>query len=169
MDRDFGDFRIYEKVKGLPYEIIAGVLYGSWAKGMSQKDSDFDLLIVANGIHPRKNRRSKEIAAIKRGFSLGLPLDILLLTPDECFSNFKNHNLLFLDICEGGIILFDKENVIKPLIEETRNYLPMRGIEKLDDGWKFPVSIRTPSYLSKISQKGAPGIQTPDPKLTVEI
>lgn len=131
-------------------EIISVVLYGSWAKGLNQKDSDFDLVIVAKGIHPRRNRRGKEIVAIKREFSGGLPLDILLLTPDECISNFRNHNPLFLDICEEGIILFDKANFIKSLIEETREYISIKGIEKLDDGWRFPVAIRSASYLCSL-------------------
>ncbi len=34
-------------------------------------------------------------------------VDILLLTPDEAHHNFLNHNPLFLDIAEEGIILFD--------------------------------------------------------------
>jgi hypothetical protein len=91
-------------------------------------------LVVAKGIHPRKNRRGKEIAAIKNELSLKLPLlDILLLTPEECISNFKNHNPLFLDISEEGIILFDKD-FINHLIKETREYISIKGIEKLDEG-----------------------------------
>ncbi len=145
--------QIQEKIKGVSFEIISVVLYGSWSKGINQKDSDFDLLIIARGIHPRKNRRGKEIVSIKNEFSLGLPLDILLLTPEECISNFKNHNPLFLDICEEGIILFDRTNFIKSLIEETREYIFVKGLERLDDGWRFPVTIRSVSYLSKVSQK----------------
>jgi HEPN domain-containing protein/predicted nucleotidyltransferase len=151
MNKDLG-FKIQDRIKKVLFEIISVVVYGSWAKGVNQEDSDLDLLIVAKGIHPRKNRRGKEIAAIKNELSLGLPLDILLLTPDECISNFKNHNPLFLDISEEGIILFDKD-FINPLIKETREYISIKGIEKLDEGWKFPIARQSTSYLSKVSQK----------------
>jgi len=42
---------------------------------------------------------------------VSLPLDILLLTPEEVISNFKNHNPLFLDIAEEGIIILDKNDI----------------------------------------------------------
>ncbi|MDI6785513.1 MAG: HEPN domain-containing protein [bacterium] len=153
MINNIAQFRLNKKINKLPFEVIAVVLFGSWAKGANEEHSDCDLLIVANKIHPRKNRRGSEIATIKRIFSLGLPSDILLLTPMECISNFKNHNPLFLDICEEGFIIFDKENFIKSLIKETKNYISTKGIERLDNGWKFPVAMHTPSYLSAVSQK----------------
>jgi predicted nucleotidyltransferase len=63
--------------------------------GTQTEDSDIDILIISTEINPKRHRRGKEIAGIKEWISLGLPVDITLLTPDECIWNFKNHNPLF--------------------------------------------------------------------------
>ena len=60
-------------------------------------------MIVPNNMNPKRQRRGFEIAQIKSLFS-GVPLDILLITPEETASNFRNHNPLFLDIAEDGLI-----------------------------------------------------------------
>ncbi|MDI6751722.1 MAG: HEPN domain-containing protein [bacterium] len=151
MQKDIG-IQIQNRIKRVPLEIVSVVLYGSWAKKMNQEDSDIDLLVVARGIHSRRIKRGKEIAAIKKGFSLGLPLDILLVTEEEARSNFENYNPLYLDVATEGEIIFDKE-FIKPLIKETDKYILLKGVEKLDDGWRFPVAMRSASYLSEVSQK----------------
>ncbi|MCS7200429.1 MAG: nucleotidyltransferase domain-containing protein [Caldimicrobium sp.] len=65
---------------------------------MFTKDSDIDLLIISKEINTVRHKRHKEVAKIKEHLSLGIPVDILLLTPEECISNFKSHNPLFLDI-----------------------------------------------------------------------
>jgi len=96
---------IVSQIKYLPFKIKACVLYGSFARGSQTPDSDIDVLFVSDEVNPKKHRRGQETASIKTCFSLGLPLDILLLTAKECISNFRNHNPLFLDIAWEGIIL----------------------------------------------------------------
>ncbi|MFN3603397.1 MAG: HEPN domain-containing protein, partial [Leptonema sp. (in: bacteria)] len=145
--------RIRDTLKNLPFNIISAAIYGSWAKGMQREDSDLDILVVSNQIHPKKHKRGKEIAQIKEKIPLSIPLDILLLTSDECISNFRNHNPLFLDIAVEGIILLDNDDFLKNLMEETREYIEYRGIEKLSDGWRFPVLYREATDLSKVSNK----------------
>jgi len=94
-----------------------------------------------------------EIARIKDCLSMGIPLDILLLTPDECVSNFRNHNPLFLDIAWEGIVLVDSHQFLKSLIDETRRYIEEKGIKMLPDGWKFPVAYRRATNLSRVSNR----------------
>lgn len=137
----------------MPIKIRAMALYGSWARGVQSPDSDLDLLIISDEVDPKRHRRGREIAAIKGWLSVGHPLDILLLTSEECISNFKNHNPLFLDIAYEGIILLDEANFLERLMEETRAYVVERRIEKLKDGWRFPVLYREPTVLSEISNK----------------
>lgn len=144
---------IADELKAVPMEIISSAIYGSWAKGLQTKDSDLDILIIANNINPKRHRRGKEIAQIKQYLSINIPMDILLLTPQECISNFKNHNPLFLDIAVEGIILIDRDNFLSGLINETKDYILMKGLEKLDDGWVFPVLYRQPTTLSKVTNK----------------
>lgn len=144
---------IMERLKLSPVNIISAAIYGSWAKGLQTEDSDIDLLLISNAISKKKQRRGKEIAIIKEVLSLGLPIDILLLTSDECVSNFKNHNPLFLDIACEGLILIDKDGFLKGLINETVAYIRFRKLEKLVDGWRFPFVYREPTFLSQVSNK----------------
>ena len=95
----------------LSFRVISAVLFGSRARGSETPLSDVDILVVAEGINPKFHRRSPEIAQIKRYFPK-ISLDILLFTPEEVISNFKNHNPLFLDIAAEGIILIDRDNFI---------------------------------------------------------
>lgn len=144
---------ITKRLAKSPITIIAAAIYGSWAKGTQTQDSDLDILMISDEINPKKHKRGREIARIKESLFLGLPLDILLLTPDECISNFRNHNPLFLDIAWEGIILIDRNDFLKDLIEETRDYILQRKLEKLTDGWKFPVLYRQATFLSEVSNR----------------
>ncbi len=135
-----------------PFDVFSVMAFGSRVKGIATPDSDFDLLIVANGVNPKRHRRGNEIFLIKRNLP-SLSFDIMLFTPGEVISNFKNHNPLFLDIAEDGIIILDKYNFLKPLIDETRNYIKKKEIKRLKDGWEFPSEYGAVTYLSKVSNK----------------
>jgi predicted nucleotidyltransferase len=87
---------IIERLVILPIPIQPALLFGSRATGTQTDDSDIDVLTVSAEINPKRHRKGKEIARIKEWLSLCLPLDILLLIPDECISNFRNHNPLLL-------------------------------------------------------------------------
>lgn len=144
---------IAAQLNSLPFRIKAAVLYGSFARGSFTPDSDIDILFASDEVNPKKHRRGEEIGRIKECLSLGHPLDILLLTSNECFSNFRNHNPLFLDIAWEGLILLDEDNFFKNLIDETRSYISEKNIKKLADGWLFPIPERTPAFLSNVSNR----------------
>lgn len=133
--------------------VTAVAVYGSWARGTNALESDIDLLIVSDAVNPKRHRRGKETATIKNCLSMGNPLDILLLTREECMSNFQNHNPLFLDIAWEGVILVDSDDFLGNCIEETRNYIEKKGIIKLPDGWKYPVDYRRATNLSRVSNE----------------
>jgi len=136
----------------LPFDVIGGTLFGSMAIDKSTLDSDIDLLIIGEGFNPKRHRRGDDIVLLKQCLPLA-PLDILLFTPQEVFSNFKNHNPLFLDIAEDGVVLFDKNNFLETLINDTRNYIRLNGIKRLKGGWEFPVEHGIAAYLSNVSNK----------------
>lgn len=144
---------ISDRLKSLPIKVKAAAIYGSWAKGTQKEDSDIDILMIADEVNSKKQKRGSEIATIKEHISLDYPLDILLLKTEECISNFKNHNPLFLDIACEGIVLLDESDFLKSLIEETNAYISERKLIKLEDGWEFPVTDRVPVCLSNISNK----------------
>lgn len=134
------------------FPMVGAIIFGSRIKGTATTSSDIDLMIVGEKINVKPHRRCEEIAHIKKALP-GLPLDILLLTPQEVESNFRNHNPLFLDIAEEGVILIDDHRRLENLMEETREYIKQRGIRKTDQGWIFPVMRGVPTYLSKVSNK----------------
>jgi HEPN domain-containing protein/predicted nucleotidyltransferase len=153
MSKDiFTEIKMTFEKASLPFDVSGVVAFGSRVKGKATPHSDFDLLIVASGINPKRHRRTNEIIQIKHCLS-PLPLDILLLTPEEVISNFKNHNPLFLDIAEEGIVILDKNNFLKSLINEVTEYIKIKGIKRLGDGWKFPVKHGVATYLSNVSNK----------------
>jgi hypothetical protein len=120
------------------FTITGAIVFGSVARGVQSQDSDADLLAVAESLHPKRNRRGGQIAQIKSLFPK-IPLDVLLLTQEEVVSNFRNHNPLFLDIAEEGIIILDKDEFLKDLILEAKTYIRTGGIKRFGDGWVFPV------------------------------
>lgn len=140
-------------LRNLPIRIRSAVIYGSSARETRTRDSDLDLLLISEDVNPRRHRRGDTIAMIKEKLSLDMPLDILLLTPAECLSNFRNHNPLFLDIAVEGQVLLDEDDFLKSLMEETSAYIDERHIRKSDGGWVFPVPERAPGFLSEISNQ----------------
>jgi len=120
------------------FSVTSAVLFGSVARETQTKNSDADLLVVAEGLNARRNRRGARAAQIKSLFPK-IPLDILLLTREEVISNFRNHNPLFLDIAVEGLILLDPEDFLSGLMSETKNYIRTKGIRRFGDGWIFPV------------------------------
>ncbi len=140
------------ETKRFSFTILGTILFGSQANGFPTKDSDIDLLVVAENIEPKLHRRKKEMIAIKHSLPVK-PLDLLLLTPAEVISNFSNHNPLFLDIAEDGIIIKDKENFLSDLIKTTREYIKAKGIKRIQGGWQFPVAYRAAIPLSTVTNQ----------------
>lgn len=140
-------------LRDLPIKVRSAAIYGSSARGTQTGDSDLDLLLISEDVNPKRHRRGETIARIKERLSLGVPLDILLLTPAECLSNFRNHNPLFLDIAVEGQVLLDEDDFLETLMEETIAYIDERHIRKSDDGWAFPVPERAAGFLSEVSNQ----------------
>jgi len=133
---------IKKKIRNLKeIEIVAIALFGSSAKLGEYTGSDVDLLVVADSISEDLIQRIPDIIKIKKALNIGLPLDILLVSRDECQSNFRNHNPLYLDIVFDAKIIYDS-GFLDNLIKETRNYIDSNNIRRDNDSWIFPVEDR---------------------------
>jgi len=166
--QQFGN-AIIAGTNNIPFSIIAIALFGSYALNQNTDDSDIDLLVVADGINPKLHKRAKEIAVLKKILSIGIPLDIMLLTKSECQDNFYNHNPLFLDIAYSGIVIIDTDCFLQSLIDETKEYIVTKKLQKFDDGWRFPVIHRHSTFLSSISNKDFAKAMLADGKRDYEI
>ena len=60
------------------------VLFGSWARGDVDADSDVDLLVVEDGPFSAEHSRRDATVKLDRALrGLRVPVDILVFTPDE--------------------------------------------------------------------------------------
>ncbi|MFH1456719.1 MAG: nucleotidyltransferase domain-containing protein [Patescibacteria group bacterium] len=82
------------------------VLFGSYAWGKPDKDSDFDLLIIKD----TKKNPYKRIPEVRKKLNdLDFAFDILVLTPDELDKNLRANNFFFQDIIDKGKILYERK------------------------------------------------------------
>ena len=81
-------------------------LFGSYATGMANEDSDIDLLVIKETIEPRY-KRSIEIQRLLIGTKL--PVDIVVYTNDE-FENEKLNSYSFINSAiQGAQLMYERK------------------------------------------------------------
>jgi predicted nucleotidyltransferase len=81
------------------------ILFGSYARGDAGPDSDADLLIVMNA---GKNRRLRKIEILSRLAGIGLPKDIVIVTPEELEKYADKIGTIVYPAVREGRILYEK-------------------------------------------------------------
>ena len=109
--------------------LISFVVFGSIARGDERRDSDIDVLIIIDGLPKSRLKRQKEFMEIEKEvereieelFEQGYFIDFspILRTPQEAEKIIP----LYLDMTEDAIILFDKENFFKSVLEKLKERL----------------------------------------------
>jgi predicted nucleotidyltransferase len=95
-----------------PYRII---LFGSYAKGTADENSDIDMLVILDNNHVSKNyeeRLQKKLSINKlvRNINYKIALDILVYSKEE-YNIIKNYGNYFInEIEKTGKILYEKAN-----------------------------------------------------------
>ena len=80
------------------------ILFGSYAWGNPQEDSDIDLFIISKTANP-----TATIARINKVISPRLfPIDILVRTPENVQQKLDIEDTFYTDIFENGKILYDR-------------------------------------------------------------
>jgi len=93
--------KIVKEIK--PEKII---LFGSYAWGKPNEDSDIDLFIIKN-TKEKPIDRARKIREII--FDSGVPIDVLVYTPEEMKKSInENRNLFIEDIARNGKIIYEK-------------------------------------------------------------
>jgi len=85
------------------------VLFGSYAWGSPEKDSDIDLFIVKDF----NGRRFEELKRIRRIISeenSEAPIDVLIYKPDEVEDKILKENSFILKILKDGRILYERRD-----------------------------------------------------------
>lgn len=80
------------------------ILFGSYAYGTPTDDSDLDLLVLKAGIGPERAARGLAVRRLVRG--LGVPMDILVRTPQEAQVAAEVHFSIEAQVFNEGRVLY---------------------------------------------------------------
>ena len=82
------------------------VLFGSYANGTPDRDSDVDLLVVMDSQEPmsQRIRRVTEVAKVRF-----LPMDIVVRTPAEIDERLAKGDFFIVDILSTGKVLYQRD------------------------------------------------------------
>ncbi len=103
----------------------AVVLFGSRARGEARPESDWDLLVVVQGLPRSPLKRWRWFLE-----QAGRPepgVDILLKTPEEWYTHLSS---LTLDVALDGQILYDAHGRMTRFLERVRQSLQKAGLRR---------------------------------------
>lgn len=95
---------IVKNLRGYNPEKI--ILFGSYAWGKPNEDSDYDLLIIKD---TKENFYNRIPEARKRLYGIKKAFDILVLTPQEVKDRLRKRDFFIEDIINKGKVLYEGE------------------------------------------------------------
>ena len=117
--------------------LISVVLYGSYARGCQEPDSDVDLLIVARGLSPSSLERQAFFTKILHKVETLLAQSItrecfpyisaILKTPQEADCTSR----IYFDMIEEARIFFDKGDFFRSVLKKVKERLKILGARKI--------------------------------------
>jgi len=117
-------------------DLTSIVLFGSVARGQARPDSDIDLLIVCRQLPQGAFQRQALLEPVRQRLQADLePLwrqgcyvDFTELLKDE--TEAPQHRLLYLDMTEEAILLFDRDNFFADILARLRKRLSELGSQR---------------------------------------
>ena len=104
--------KINAQIKNLCRQIVEGfnpqkiILFGSYAYGKPNADSDIDLLVVM----PYEGNELEQMVKVRRRLKSTFPLDVLVKTPAQLKERSEMGDFFIREIIEKGKILYEAEN-----------------------------------------------------------
>lgn len=118
-------------------QLVAVVLFGSRARGEASAESDWDLLIIAEGLPEKPFQRR---LFLKRLLPLGCgeAVSLLARTPEEFEARLPS---LYLDIALDGQVLYDPQGYAAEKLSKLRRLIQKMGLyrERTEGGdmWRW--------------------------------
>lgn len=80
------------------------ILFGSYAYGIPDRDSDVDLLVVMEF----EGRAQEQTFKIRRALPRSFPLDLLARRPEELRQRIQMGDFFLREVLEKGIVLYER-------------------------------------------------------------
>ena len=126
-----------ELLKFFGDKLVSLIVYGSVARGDYRKDSDIDLLVIIDGLPKSKFKRvelfleveMKLDSLLNKLFNEGYAVTFspVIKTPEEAC----RVSPLYLDMVEDAVIIYDKNDFFKKIIDKLRVNLKRLGAERV--------------------------------------
>ena len=116
------------------------VLFGSRARGKARPESDWDLLVVAEGLPSSLLERARALRRLLHPRWLGRAA-IIAKTPAEFETEFPS---FYLDVATDGQILFDRNGYFQERLALIRQRIKEAGLRRQKIGRDFLWAWETP-------------------------
>jgi uncharacterized protein len=83
------------------------ILFGSYVRGQMHRDSDLDVLVVAEGPVDNPRQESVRIRRALRG--IGMPMDILVVTERRLKELAETPGLIYREALKEGKVVYDRQ------------------------------------------------------------
>ena len=108
--------------------LVSVVLYGSVGRGEASEESDIDLLIVAEDLPKSRFERLRIFSMIEEELGEDAArFSPILKTPEEA----SRITPLYLDLVEDSIILYDKDDFMRRVLDRLRRRLRELGARRV--------------------------------------
>lgn len=81
------------------------ILFGSYADGKPNEDSDIDLLIIL----PFSGRHTEQAVKIRQRIKSSTPVDLIIRTPEEISRSLMLGDIFIKDIFENGKTVYESD------------------------------------------------------------
>ncbi len=121
------------------------VVFGSVGRGTPHFDSDVDILLVVDDLPPSRLGRLREFEEVEKALEKDLkrPEELgirTLLSPViKTREEVCRGSLLFLDMIEDGLILYDRDGFFQSFLESFARRLQALGAQRVKrgDSWHW--------------------------------
>jgi len=108
--------------------LVSVIVYGSVGRGEASEESDIDLLVVVRDLPKSRFERQRIFSRIEEEIGRdSAKFSPILKTPEEA----SRITPLYLDLVEDSIILYDRDDFMKKVLDRLRRRLEELGARRI--------------------------------------